>query len=266
MFFIPRFRWESQWPPAQSHLTPLPLLEPFIAWLLPQPRTVVVLRQPEASHCCPYLREEVRLYLAGNQGLHGWQRCLHGASHGGGECHMVQYFSYNFSWKGLHNPTCLRFVQCQWNVRFLLFYQSVEESSPAHEAGLHTGDLITHINGESVQGLVHPEMMELLLKVRSNCQVPLSVHHLSFMLTFDFPCWNVQSSNRVALQTIALENTSIKVGPARKIKNKGKMARRSKKSKKRDNYDRWEHPGFCFLPAPLALTPSSIRQHRSITW
>uniref|UniRef100_A0A674NQQ5 non-specific serine/threonine protein kinase n=1 Tax=Takifugu rubripes TaxID=31033 RepID=A0A674NQQ5_TAKRU len=87
---------------------------------------------------------------------------------------------------------------------------SVEEDSPAHEAGLHTGDLITHINGESVQGLVHPEMMELLLK----------------------------SGSRVVLQTIALENTSIKVGPARKIKNKGKMARRSKKSKRRDNYDR----------------------------
>lgn len=43
----------------------------------------------------------------------------------------------------------------------------MEEASAAHEAGLRTGDLITHINGESVQGLVHPEMMELLLKVRS---------------------------------------------------------------------------------------------------
>ncbi|XP_037625109.1 microtubule-associated serine/threonine-protein kinase 3 isoform X3 [Sebastes umbrosus] len=87
---------------------------------------------------------------------------------------------------------------------------SVEEGSPAHQAGLHTGDLITHVNGESVQGLVHPEMIELLLK----------------------------SGTKVALQTIALENTSIKVGPARKTKHKGKMARRSKKSKRRDNYDR----------------------------
>uniref|UniRef100_A0A673ANQ1 non-specific serine/threonine protein kinase n=1 Tax=Sphaeramia orbicularis TaxID=375764 RepID=A0A673ANQ1_9TELE len=87
---------------------------------------------------------------------------------------------------------------------------SVEEGSPAHQAGLCTGDLITHVNGESVQGLVHPEMIELLLK----------------------------SGNKVALQTIALENTSIKVGPARKTKHKGKMARRSKKSKRRDNYDR----------------------------
>uniref|UniRef100_A0A8C9X150 non-specific serine/threonine protein kinase n=1 Tax=Sander lucioperca TaxID=283035 RepID=A0A8C9X150_SANLU len=81
---------------------------------------------------------------------------------------------------------------------------SVEEGSPAHQAGLCTGDLITHVNGESVQGLVHPEMIELLLK----------------------------SGSKVALQTIALENTSIKVGPARKTKHKGKMARRSKKKSK----------------------------------
>ncbi|KAL2090132.1 hypothetical protein ACEWY4_014820 [Coilia grayii] len=87
---------------------------------------------------------------------------------------------------------------------------SVEEGSPAHEAGLRAGDLITHVNGESVQGLMHTEMMELLLK----------------------------SGNKVALQTTALENTSIKRGPARKASYKGKMARRSKKSKKRDTQDR----------------------------
>lgn len=42
----------------------------------------------------------------------------------------------------------------------------MEEGSPAHESGLRAGALITHVNGESVQGLVHTEMMELLLKVR----------------------------------------------------------------------------------------------------
>lgn len=44
----------------------------------------------------------------------------------------------------------------------------MEDGSPAHQAGLRTGDLITHVNGESVQGLVHTEMMELLLKVHVN--------------------------------------------------------------------------------------------------
>ncbi|XP_068604889.1 microtubule-associated serine/threonine-protein kinase 3-like [Brachionichthys hirsutus] len=85
----------------------------------------------------------------------------------------------------------------------------VEDGSPAHEAGLRAGDLITHVNGESVQGLVHTEVVELLLK----------------------------SCNRVTLQTTALENTSIKVGPARKISYKAKMARRSKKSRRRDGQD-----------------------------
>uniref|UniRef100_G1N037 non-specific serine/threonine protein kinase n=1 Tax=Meleagris gallopavo TaxID=9103 RepID=G1N037_MELGA len=42
---------------------------------------------------------------------------------------------------------------------------SVEEGSPAQEAGLRAGDLITHVNGESVLGLVHRDVVELLLKV-----------------------------------------------------------------------------------------------------
>lgn len=48
-----------------------------------------------------------------------------------------------------------------------------------------------------------------------------------------------QSGNRVTLQTTALENTSIKVGPARKVSYKAKMARRSKKSKRKDGQDRY---------------------------
>lgn len=43
----------------------------------------------------------------------------------------------------------------------------MEEGGPAQEAGLCAGDLITHVNGEPVHGMVHPEVVELILKVRA---------------------------------------------------------------------------------------------------
>uniref|UniRef100_H3AV15 non-specific serine/threonine protein kinase n=1 Tax=Latimeria chalumnae TaxID=7897 RepID=H3AV15_LATCH len=78
----------------------------------------------------------------------------------------------------------------------------VEEGGPAHEAGLCAGDLITHVNGEPVHGLVHTEVVELILK----------------------------SGNKVTVTTTPFENTSIKIGPARKSSYKSKMARRNKKT------------------------------------
>lgn len=47
------------------------------------------------------------------------------------------------------------------------FFQHVEEGGPAHDAGLREGDLITHVNGEPVHGLVHTEVVELILKVHA---------------------------------------------------------------------------------------------------
>lgn len=48
---------------------------------------------------------------------------------------------------------------------FFAFWQHVEDGGPAQEAGLCAGDLITHVNGEPVHGLVHTEVVELILKV-----------------------------------------------------------------------------------------------------
>ncbi|XP_039740762.1 microtubule-associated serine/threonine-protein kinase 2 isoform X11 [Pteropus medius] len=85
----------------------------------------------------------------------------------------------------------------------------VEDGGPASEAGLRQGDLITHVNGEPVHGLVHTEVVELILK----------------------------SGNKVSISTTPLENTSIKVGPARKGSYKAKMARRSKRSRAKDGQE-----------------------------
>ncbi|XP_041861970.1 microtubule-associated serine/threonine-protein kinase 2 isoform X2 [Melanotaenia boesemani] len=85
----------------------------------------------------------------------------------------------------------------------------VEEGGPAHEAGLRQGDLITHVNGEPVHGLVHTEVVELILK----------------------------SGAKVSISATPFENTSIKVGPARKTSHKSKMARRNKKSKNKEGQD-----------------------------
>ncbi|XP_041634136.1 microtubule-associated serine/threonine-protein kinase 1-like isoform X2 [Cheilinus undulatus] len=86
----------------------------------------------------------------------------------------------------------------------------VEDGGPAQDAGLRAGDLITHVNGESVHGLVHTEVVELILK----------------------------SGNKVTVTTTPFENTSIKVGPARKSSYKSKMARRTKRTGAKEGQDK----------------------------
>ena len=44
-----------------------------------------------------------------------------------------------------------------------ILVMEVDKGSPAFEAGLRPGDLVTHINGEAVQGLFHTQVLQLLL-------------------------------------------------------------------------------------------------------
>ncbi|XP_077964041.1 microtubule-associated serine/threonine-protein kinase 2 isoform X10 [Gasterosteus aculeatus] len=85
----------------------------------------------------------------------------------------------------------------------------VEDGGPAQDAGLREGDLITQVNGEPVHGLVHTEVVELILK----------------------------SGAKVSISATPFENTTIKVGPARKTTNKSKMARRNKKTKTKEGQE-----------------------------
>ncbi len=60
----------------------------------------------------------------------------------------------------------------------------MEDGGPAQEAGLSAGDLITHVNGESVHGLVHTEVVELILKVRTTYLPNLFIHFMFFVRWF----------------------------------------------------------------------------------
>lgn len=50
---------------------------------------------------------------------------------------------------------------------------------------------------------------------------------------------SLQSGNKVTVTTTPFENTSIKVGPARKASYKCRMARRNKRTLGKDGQDRW---------------------------
>ncbi|KAM9207937.1 LOW QUALITY PROTEIN: microtubule-associated serine/threonine-protein kinase 1, partial [Leptosomus discolor] len=109
----------------------------------------------------------------------------------------------------------------------------VEEGGPAQEAGLCAGDLITHVNGEPVHGLVHTEVVELILK----------------------------SGTKVLVTTTPLENTSIRLGPARRRSARTKMARRNRRGGTGSGHERRRSALFRHLARQASLLHTS----RSLT-
>lgn len=88
---------------------------------------------------------------------------------------------------------------------------AVDESGPAYEAGLRPADLITHVNGEPVQGLFHTQVLQLLL--------------------------NNNNDEHVTLRATPLEHTSIQTGGRKRDIHHSKLAKKSVSRPKKQRKD-----------------------------
>ncbi|XP_049805773.1 microtubule-associated serine/threonine-protein kinase 3 isoform X3 [Schistocerca nitens] len=91
---------------------------------------------------------------------------------------------------------------------------AVEDSSPAFESGVRPGDLITHINGEAVQGLYHTQVLQLVLS----------------------------GGDHVTLRATPLENTSIRTGGRRREPGQSRLARHAAPHRQQRHRQKRDHP------------------------